>query len=163
MKQILLRISDLEHGAVKLSGELPSEAMELEEDDELIHFDAPLVYDLKAQRSGDSLWLRGGLEWSVGCECSRCLKPFRWVYSEPHWALQLDLAGEDAIEQEGEQVDLTPYVREDILLALPQHPLCQADCRGLTGGHPEIKRESAPSGTSQGSVSWDVLDQLKLD
>ena len=32
---------------------------------------------------------------------------------------------------ENDCVDLTPFVREDILLEFPQHPLCKPDCGGL--------------------------------
>jgi uncharacterized metal-binding protein YceD (DUF177 family) len=58
-------------------------------------------------------------------------------------------------------VDLTPYVREDMLLEFPQYPLCKPDCRGLekpgTGGakDPGGKDELIPS-------AWAELDKLKL-
>jgi len=32
---------------------------------------------------------------------------------------------------EGEEVDLGPLIREQVLLALPTRPLCRDDCRGL--------------------------------
>jgi DUF177 domain-containing protein len=32
---------------------------------------------------------------------------------------------------DGEEVDLTPLIREQTLLALPTRPLCREDCRGL--------------------------------
>jgi uncharacterized protein len=32
---------------------------------------------------------------------------------------------------EGEEIDLTPLVHEQALLALPTRPLCSDDCRGL--------------------------------
>ena len=46
-------------------------------------------------------------------------------------------AGEDADEQDeiyyyqGEQLDLTPMLREQIILAAPMQPLCKDDCSGL--------------------------------
>ena len=46
-------------------------------------------------------------------------------------------AGEDADEQDeiyhyqGEQLDLTPMLREQIILAAPMQPLCKEDCAGL--------------------------------
>jgi uncharacterized protein len=32
---------------------------------------------------------------------------------------------------EGTEVDLSPLIREQVLLALPTRPLCEDDCRGL--------------------------------
>jgi uncharacterized protein len=48
-----------------------------------------------------------------------------------------DRAGEDADEQDeiyyyhGEQLDLTPMLREQVILAAPMQPLCKEDCAGL--------------------------------
>ena len=39
--------------------------------------------------------------------------------------------GDDKALVVNDCLDLTPYVREDILLALPLHPLCGSDCGGL--------------------------------
>ncbi len=36
-----------------------------------------------------------------------------------------------AVPIKNDCVDLTPWVREDILLGFPQHPLCRPDCGGL--------------------------------
>ena len=30
-----------------------------------------------------------------------------------------------------EEIDLSPFIREQVLLALPMCPLCEASCRGL--------------------------------
>jgi uncharacterized metal-binding protein YceD (DUF177 family) len=64
-------------------------------------------------------------------------------------------------------VDLTPYVREDIFLAFPQHPLCDVNCSGLK----TPKENAVPGpvvgggedGAGAGKASpWSVLDKLKL-
>jgi uncharacterized protein len=34
----------------------------------------------------------------------------------------------------GDEINLEPLVREQVLLALPTRPLCAEDCRGLCGG-----------------------------
>ena len=33
-----------------------------------------------------------------------------------------------------EEINLSPYIREQVLLALPMRPLCDDDCRGLCAG-----------------------------
>ena len=47
------------------------------------------------------------------------------------WTCHLPLQGEECAPVANDCVDLTPYMREDILLEFPQHPLCKPDCRGL--------------------------------
>lgn len=44
-------------------------------------------------------------------------------------SFRLDQADEDVYE--GDEVDLWPLVREQILLALDDYPLCKEDCEGL--------------------------------
>ena len=76
-------------------------------------------------------WCTGSLTLTLDCECVRCLKTFEHELKLTDWALHLPLEGEEKVPVENDCVDLTPFVREDILLEFPQHPLCKPDCRGL--------------------------------
>ena len=74
----------------------------------------------------------------------------------------LPLVGEDAVPVTNDCVDLTPFLREDILLTLPQHPLCKPDCRGLS----QFAAGGASGQTSQtnaGASAWAALNKLKLN
>jgi uncharacterized metal-binding protein YceD (DUF177 family) len=53
---------------------------------------------------------------------------------------------------------LTPFVREDILLDFPQHPLCKPDCAGLNS-KPARKFKAAEKPAPD---VWAKLDKLKL-
>src|SRR6184192_4185872 len=64
------------------------------------------------------------------------------------WACHLPLQGEEAAPIVNDCVDLTPYVREDILLSFPQHPLCDRDCRGL----PAAQQGKAKTGSGAGQA-----------
>jgi uncharacterized metal-binding protein YceD (DUF177 family) len=55
-------------------------------------------------------------------------------------------------------VDLTPFVREDILLDFPQHPLCKPDCAGLK----KKAARKAAAGEKPATAVWATLDKLKL-
>ncbi|MFM8470337.1 MAG: YceD family protein, partial [Limisphaerales bacterium] len=79
----------------------------------------------------------------------------------PDFAAHLPLDGEDAVPVVDDCVDLTPYLREDILLALPQHPLCKPDCRGLSQLAAGGASGTNPQ-TNAGASPWAVLNQLKL-
>ena len=75
----------------------------------------------------------------------------------PEWNCVLPLKGPDAIEIIGEHVDLTPWVREDILLGLPQHPLCGSACQGLV-----LQQEDPPeTDADEPSADWSKLDEWK--
>ena len=58
-------------------------------------------------------------------------------------------------------VDLTPFVREDILLEFPQHPLCDRECRGLPKNEPGKAKASSGAGPTEASA-WAELNKLKF-
>ena len=68
----------------------------------------------------------------------------------------LSLSGADAIEVKGEYVDLTPSFREDILLGLPRHPLCDESCQGLVS-----QQETLPDEDEEPSDAWGALEDWK--
>lgn len=144
---------------VRLDGEISAGELEVQRMDEMIHANSPLAYDIEVERSGQNLLLNGSLALKLDCECVRCLKPFVYdIQLDPYQGV-VPLEGEEAARVENDLVDLTPYLREDILLAFPRHPVCAAECDRLpssptreeTGGSAQV-RESA----------WDELNKLKF-
>jgi uncharacterized protein len=156
---VKVNLRHLEDKNVQLEGELSPEELQLETVDELIHVRKPVHYEIETEQNEKTLLVQGKLEVDLGCECVRCLKPFDYHLKLDPYAVVVPLEGEDKAPVENDLVDLTPYLREDILLAFPQHPLCDAECDGLPATF-----ESKPSGNSaQGQKSaWDELDKLKL-
>jgi uncharacterized metal-binding protein YceD (DUF177 family) len=66
-------------------------------------------------------------------------------------------------ELEGpEQVDLTPFMREDILLNLPAYPHCDRE-GGRVCPVPEVLKKKDDSGVLEARPpDWSALDKLKL-
>ena len=126
-----LNLRHLEHDEIFLAGELPVAELELELHDEMLRAELPLEYDLTVQRLDDAILVTGSLRLVLQCECVRCLKAFETEVDLGDWTLHLPLEGEDAVSIKNDSLDLTPFVREDILLEFPQHPLCKPDCGGL--------------------------------
>ena len=160
---LVCHLHQLEEDNSTLQGELTIAELELENVDELIHLAEPLKYDVEAQLLGRSVLVKGRLQVPLHCECVRCLKAFTQELELSDWTCLLELEGEDKVPVSGDSVDLTPYVREDILLALPQHPLCEPECRGLSWtapSHGEQVRENATTGDR--SDVWAALNKLKL-
>lgn len=150
----------LEKGAVQLDGDVPASELAPDFHDELMRLSHPVEYELNVERQSDGLLASGTLRTHVDCECARCLKAFLLPVQVDDFSLLIPLEGEDALPVDGDFADLTPAVREDILLALPTNPLCRPDCRGLK-----------PKGESRGlqvreqaepNSAWSALDNLKL-
>ena len=158
---LVVNLEDLKEADLRLEGELPLEVAETEANDELIKADKPLTYELEASLLDDALLVRGRLELPLDCECARCLKPFVHTVSLPDWTLHLPLVVVDAIETINDSVDLTPWVREDMLLGFPQHPLCAPDCSGLKAAGPE--GSTAVAGTEPSPSPWTQLDDWEKE
>lgn len=98
---------------------------------------SPVTVDLHAQLVSDTLTVDGKLQAQVTYRCSRCLTDYqdelqtdfseRFVRADP-----ADLADEDErIPALGDQIELDPYLEQEILLAMPYTPLCSEECAGL--------------------------------
>ena len=160
---MLVNLRHLEKRDVDLEGRLPVEELDIDTRDEVIELCEPLDYDLHLQRVEDGLLAQGRLRVVLECKCVRCLNAFQLFLNLDEWACLVPLAGEEKAEVISDCVDLTPYVREDILLEFPQHPLCDAECRGLpktTVG--QAGTPSRPGPISVGPSAWDELNKLKL-
>jgi uncharacterized protein len=158
---IHINLRHLEEHGIRLQGTIPPVDLDLEKLDEMICVNQPLTYDLEVQKLEQALLIQGRLALQLDCECVRCLKPFEHKIEFEHWVCHIPLEGEDKAQVVNDLVDLTPYLREDIVLAFPQHPLCELECGGLA---PLAKRsdDAAGSGGQPGSSPWAALDKLKL-
>jgi uncharacterized metal-binding protein YceD (DUF177 family) len=160
---LILNLRHLEKRDVHLEGEISAAELDVTAVDEVVELAGPVHYDLVAERLSQSVLLRGRLWWTLSCHCVRCLKPFSQNVDLDDWTLDLPLEGEEKVPVENDQLDLTPFVREDILLAFPQHPLCEPDCRGLAdAGHNLNEPASVEEPGRGGSAAWAELNKLKF-
>ena len=140
--------------------QIPSEGLHLEgEDDCLIpdlesegvHCAGPMHYSIDLGMAEGSLWANGSLKQPVEVSCVACLEKFVHEIKVPSFAVHTELRGP-------ETVDLSPFMREDILLNLPAHPRCDRE-----GGRvcKAAKAEAAPAEAKR-KPDWSALDKLKL-
>ncbi|MGE3308786.1 MAG: DUF177 domain-containing protein [Limisphaerales bacterium] len=161
---IRVSVAALHHGDVHLVGEEPPESMHWEIQDPCVEARQSLHYDLRAELMEKEVFVEGWVETVLNCVCVRCLEPFEHVLRLEAWSCLLALEGEDAVALVDESVDLTPHIREDSLLALPQHPLCRPECPGMPGQPKGPGVQGSASDEARGvSSAWSVLDKLKLD
>lgn len=138
-----------------LEGEEDCPIAELEA--EGIRCAGPMRYNIDVGLSGDALWAKGTIAQPVELQCVVCLDRFVQEITVPGFAIHQEVSGPEV-------VDLTPRIREDILLNLPAHPHCDAD------GKHECKRprpmqsptEDGEPDAAKREHDWGALDQLKL-
>src|SRR3954469_23254768 len=160
---VSVNLRHLEAHEIHLEGDLPAKELDLDLRDELIEVNEPLEYELEVQKLEHNVLVTGRLSLTLDCKCARCLRPFQYELEIDPWTAHLALMGEEAVPVSNDCVDLTPFIREDILLEFPQHPLCDAECHGLpqeslTGKGTEPSTASSEAGSS----AWAELNKLKL-
>ncbi|MGH8839525.1 MAG: YceD family protein, partial [Jiangellaceae bacterium] len=100
-----------------------------------------LELDLRLESVMEGVLVSGTARATLAGECARCLDPVaaeidvdvQELYAYPGRAGH-DGASPDAGEVEmveADMVDLEPTIRDAVVLALPQAPLCRDDCPGL--------------------------------
>ncbi len=147
-----IHVRQIPHDGTRLEGEEDCPIQELEKEE--VRCAGPLKYNLEVGISEEALWANGTLRQPVELRCVNCLETFVYEISVPNFALHLELTGPEV-------VDLTPMIREDILLNLPAHPHCDRDGGKLCKG----PRESAPlklETEAKREHDWEALDKLKL-
>lgn len=154
----------LQHGAVHLSGQLTPEELDLDLRDPLVRVAGPLAYRLTAEQIGPEVLVRGRLHLPLALACARCLKPFPGTLDLPDYMLLVPLEGEEAAPVVNEAVTLTPFLREDSLLALPTHPVCGETCEGSpVRFQPGKAGVSGAAAEGANASPWAALANLKLD
>jgi uncharacterized protein len=104
---------------------------------------APLRVSLSYYRAGTEIFISGTLDAATTAACSRCVEEFDLpIHRRFRYVLSPKVMGDEndfALKAEdlefsfyqGDEVDLTPLIREQALLALAERPLCREECLGL--------------------------------
>jgi uncharacterized protein len=146
--------------------QIPPEGLHLEgrEDCPILELEAegirctgPMHYNIEIGVSDGALWASGALNQPLELSCVACLDRFVYEIKVPAFALHTELHGP-------ETVDLTPFMREDILLNLPAHPHCDRDGGRICEAAAALDEPVAQVDVTQGKrqSDWDALDKLKL-
>ena len=102
-----------------------------------------LVVELTHYRAGLDLFFQGALRAEGRGTCSRCAEEYPFPVDVPFTFVLTPRAAGDTVEHElseddlslsfydGKEIDVTPLVHEQAILALPTRPLCSEECLGL--------------------------------
>jgi uncharacterized protein len=138
----------------QLNGSDSASIMDLDEPD--VHFRGEVEYEFLAQVQGNALLVTGRLHTVATLRCGRCLRQFDEPLQVEEFVFHQELHGEDF-------VDLTPQMREDIILELPQRALCDEACKGLCPRcGVDLNTKSCDCETVASDLRWQGLDKLKL-
>ncbi|NQU12395.1 DUF177 domain-containing protein [bacterium] len=138
----------------ELAGEEPPEIIDLDEPD--MHFGRPVGYELLAQLQNNALLVTGRLRTVATLRCGRCLREFDQPLEVASFVFHQELTGQDF-------VDLTPQIREDMILELPQRALCGETCKGLCPVcGVDLNQRTCRCAVRHGDHRWAALNQLKL-
>ena len=141
-----------------IEGEESAEVLDLPKADGLRAL-GPLRYSLDIGLNADGLWATGELALDVELTCVRCLEPFTYPLEITDVAVEME-------RPTTETVDLTPVLRDDILLALPAYPHCDWSGERVCPAQVQSAEEAVPLGESDGRggneppSAWSTLDQL---
>ena len=150
-----IHLKQITPGGLHLTGEEDCPFPDLE--GEGIRCAGPLSYDLDVGISEGSLWANGTISQPVELQCVSCLQNFVHKVVVPAFALHTELHGPETI-------DVTPLMREDILLNLPAHPHCDRDGeRVCQAPHAESSEETeAEVAERKRQAAWAALDKLNV-
>ncbi len=109
-----------------------------------LQFTEPIRVRAHLSRSGKVVLVKSRVEANLKATCARCLQVFslplssQFLYTlkpkpESPPAEEVELSREDLETEfyEGEEVDLSPLVQDQVLLTIPPKLVCREDCRGL--------------------------------
>lgn len=145
-----------------------------EDSDRDFRFPPSVEVSLEYYRSGRELFFRGRLEGVIEGRCARCVEDYRFPieksfsfvltpepFSPKNKELNRDELGLSFYS--AQEIDLYPFIREQVLLALPTRPLCKVGCRGLCGGcGANLNNEVCHCVSSPGDPRLTLFQTLKL-
>jgi uncharacterized protein len=145
-------------------------------DDQELSLVEPVSVAGRIRRRNDEVELQGKLVTRVAVACGRCLKSVEfpiavefaerftsavaWKDEEQHELQQEDL---NLAVFDGEAIELDDLVKEEILLAMPGHVLCDEKCKGLcpTCGL-DLNLKTCNCVTDRTDSRWDKLKDLQF-
>jgi uncharacterized protein len=150
---VKIHLRQIHAEGLHLEGEEECAIPELETED--VRCTGPLRYALDLGISEGALWASGDLTQPVELRCVRCLETFPFDIAARAFSLHLELTGPELI-------DLTPYLREDILLNLPAHPHCDREGGRVCKAAETLSTK--PDDVIKGAPpAWGELDKLKVE
>ncbi|MEV4709959.1 YceD family protein [Micromonospora sp. NPDC049374] len=130
---------------------------------------AGLDLDLRMESVSEGVLVSGTVSGPIRGECGRCLREIndsvtvtiQELYAYENSTTDATTEEDEVGRMQGDLIDLEPALRDAVVLALPNNPLCRQDCPGLC---PEcgVHRDDLPADHSHQQIDprWAGLSQL---
>lgn len=153
---LIIEIPKVSPDGSAYDGEEPAELLELGTDP-TVQAGGPITYRFMAEVVSGRLIVKGSLELPLRLTCVRCAEIFSTTLRDSSFLRAYE------IPEGVETVDVTPDIREDILLDLPSFPVCSADCKGLCPiCGTNLNRGHCACRSTKKDDRWGALDGLNL-
>jgi uncharacterized protein len=141
-------------------------------DEEGLAFPRPVHVTARLTREGNKFYVHGTVGTTVLMPCARCLGEaqtavngefdgiFHWKQSHNTFVHISDEGDEHQFG--GAVLDLSPLVREAVIMAIPIAPLCQPDCAGLCPHcGADLNKEKCTCDDNNIDPRWSALEKLR--
>ncbi|MGC5050606.1 YceD family protein [Micromonospora sp. DT48] len=130
---------------------------------------ADLDLDLRMESVSEGVLVSGTVSGPIKGECGRCLREIndsvtvtiQELYAYENSTTDATTESDEVGRMQGDLIDLEPALRDAVVLALPNNPLCRQDCPGLC---PDcgVHRDDLPADHSHQQIDprWAGLSQL---
>jgi uncharacterized protein len=169
-----IEIENLENAGGNFSREYQTDELTFDEQD--LRLVEPVRVSGRIRRKNEKVELRGKLATRVAVPCGRCLKVVEfplavefserftpavaWKNEEQH---ELDPEDLDLAVFDGQGIELDDLVKEEIVLAMPGHTLCQEACKGLCPNcGNDLNESSCACAANQIDSRWEKLKDLRF-
>ncbi|HBA55992.1 YceD family protein [Syntrophorhabdus aromaticivorans] len=139
---MIIRLADIDDEFVARGEMDRSVFSDLEENH--VSLVSPVGFELKVRKAGDRVRIEGPIRCVIAVTCARCLDKFSYpmdTYLDIELApsagapqaTEFELRSDDldVYYYEGDEIEIDPFVYDEVLLNVPVRPLCREDCAGL--------------------------------
>lgn len=140
-------------------------------------FLGPLRLHLAVVREYDHIRAEGRVETRVRLVCSRCLAEYEAAVDSPFTIFymrsagvpqdeEVELAEQDLISVtfEGDEIDFTDEIAEQVLVEIPFKPLCKEECKGLCPNcGTDLNTAECGCSSQQANLKFSALKNLKVN
>ena len=172
---MIVKLHDIEE-SITVRGTMDGSRYKRPEDAD-ITFESLIEYEVTVTKMGSDVRVEGPVKSTMQLLCDRCLEPFSLPVSA-HLDIELapkddqpnlpdvELSGDemDLYYFEGDELELEPYVYEEVMLAIPIKALCSDACKGICPvcGRNQ-NRETCGCGASKGTALGERLQVFLKD